>query len=87
MQRRVFLVAGRDDAVDETDGVRLVGAHLPAAPDHLLGARGADEARQPLRAARAGDDAEQDLGLTQARRLPATRRSHAHASSSPPPSA
>ena len=42
---------------------------------------------QPLRAARPGDDAEQDLGLTDPGPLPATRKSAASASSSPPPSA
>ena len=35
----------------------------------LLGAGRADEARQALRAARAGNDPEQDLGLTEARGL------------------
>ena len=43
---------------------RLVGAHLPAAPDELLRARRPDQPGQALRAARAGDDAEQDLRLT-----------------------
>ena len=57
----------RHDPVDEADRERFVGAHLPAAPDQLLGAGRADEPRQPLRAAGAGDDAEQDLGLTDAR--------------------
>ena len=57
----------RHDPVDEPDRERLVGAHLPPAPDQLLGARRADESGQPLRAARARDDAEQDLGLPDAR--------------------
>ena len=51
------------------DRERFVGAHLPAAPDQLLRPRRADQARQALRAARAGNDAEQDLGLADARRL------------------
>ena len=80
--------SGRHDPVDEPDRERLVGAHLPPAPDQLLGARRADESGQPLRAARAGNDAEQDLGLPDARVL-ATRRAGRTriASSSPPPSA
>ena len=38
---------------------------LPAGEDDVLGARRTDQARQPLRAAAAGDDAEQDLGLAE----------------------
>ena len=48
---------------------RLVGADEPAAEDEVLGARRTDQPRQPLRAAGAGDDAEQDLGLAELRAL------------------
>ena len=44
---------------------RLVGLHLTAGEDEVLGPRGADQAGQPLGAAATGDDAEQDLGLTE----------------------
>jgi hypothetical protein len=44
---------------------RLVGTNLAAAQDQVLGPGRTDEARQPLGAATARDDAEQDLGLTE----------------------
>ncbi len=44
---------------------RLVGLHLAAGHDQLLAPRRPDEAGQALRAAAAGDDAEQDLGLAE----------------------
>ena len=53
------------DLVGEADAQRLVGLHLPAGDHHLLGPAGTDQARQALRAAAAGDDAEQDLGLAE----------------------
>ena len=56
---------GGDDLVDEADGQRLVGPHLPAGEDQVLGSARADQAGQPLRAAAARDDAEQDLGLAE----------------------
>src|SRR6185295_3848927 len=53
----------RHHPVEDAQRVRLVGAHLTAAPAQLLGARRSDETREPLRAARARERAEQDLGL------------------------
>ena len=76
------------DAVDEPDAQRLLGADLAAGEDQVLGPGRADEAGEALGAAAAGDDAEQDLGLAEAGRRPTqTRRSHASASSQPPPRA
>ena len=69
MQRVLLDLVVGHDPIDDTDRERLVGAHLTTAPDQLLGARRADQAGQPLRAARAGQDAEQDLGLTEPRVL------------------
>ena len=40
--RGVLDLVGRDHAVDEPDRERLVGLHLPAAPDQLLGPRRTD---------------------------------------------
>ena len=39
--------------------------HLAAGEDQVLGARGPDQAGEPLGGAAAGDDAEQDLGLAE----------------------
>ena len=65
----------------------LLGAHLPSRQDDVLRPRRADEAGEPLRAAAAGDDPEQHLGLTEpGRRRRAPRKSQARASSQPPPS-
>ena len=55
----------RHHLVGQADAQRLVGLHLAAGDHQLLGPAGADGARQPLRAAAAGDDAEQDLGLAE----------------------
>ena len=60
-------VGGRHDLVGEADGERLLGVDEATAEDDLLGARGADEARQALRAAGARDDAEEDLRLAELR--------------------
>ena len=88
VQRDVLDLVRRHDPVDEPDRERLVGAHLAPAPDQLLGARRADESGQPLGAARARDDAEQDLGLTDARVVAPRRAGRTRiASSRPPPSA
>ena len=62
-----------DDAVDEADAQRLLGADLAAREDQVLRPRRPDEAGQPLRAAAAGDDAEQHLGLAE----PGRRAAHA----------
>ena len=51
-----------DEPVDETDAVSFIGVDRAAGQDQLGGARFADEARQPLRPAIAGDEAELDLG-------------------------
>src|SRR5690606_39186959 len=54
-----------DDLVDQSDVQRLLRLDHPAAEDEVLGPGRPDQAGQPLRAAGAGDDAEQDLGLAQ----------------------
>ena len=59
----------RHDPIDDPDRERLVGAHLPPAPDQLLGPGRTDEPGEPLRAPGSGNDAEQDLGLADARVL------------------
>ena len=64
----VQLVVGHD-AVDEADLVGLVGGDRVAGEVELQRPRRPDEPRQALRAAEAGDDAEVDLGLAEARRL------------------
>ena len=66
-QRALEQLLGREHAVHETDAQRLLGRHRRAAEHQLLRAREADPARQPARAAEAGDDAEVHLGLTEAR--------------------
>jgi hypothetical protein len=55
----------RHDLVDEPDAQRLLGPHLPSRQDHLLGPTRPDQTGQPLRAAAAGNDAEEDLGLAE----------------------
>ena len=55
----------RHHLVGQADPQRLVGLHLPTGDDEVLGPGRPDEAGQPLRAAPAGDDAEQDLGLAE----------------------
>jgi hypothetical protein len=56
---------GGDDLVGETDSEGLVGLDLPAGDHQLLCSAGADRAWQPLRAATAGDDPEEDLRLAE----------------------
>jgi putative ABC transport system permease protein len=70
MYGHVFLFTGRDDAVDEAERERFLGAHLTPAPDQLLGACRPDQSRQPLGGTTTGNDAEQDLGLAEPRGLP-----------------
>ena len=53
---------GGDDLGDEPPGERVGRADPAAAHDHVLRAAEADEAREPLRAAGAGDHPEPDLG-------------------------
>ena len=72
VQRVVLHFVARHDAIEDAHCVRLVGAHLPAAPNELLGARRTHEAREALRAARSGQRAEEDLRLADPRAL----RSH-----------
>ena len=56
-----------DDLVDQADLERLVGADRIAAHDHLERLLRAHHARQPLRPARAGQEAELHLGQAEAR--------------------
>src|SRR5438046_6046343 len=51
-----------DDAVDEADALRLVGLDGAPGQDQFGGARLANEARQTLGPAIAGDEAKLDLG-------------------------
>ena len=60
------------DRLDQTDAECLVRHHDAARQDQVGAASGADEARQALGAARAGDDADVYLGLAEVRR----RRGH-----------
>src|SRR5690348_702479 len=53
----------RDDGVHHADLQRLLGADVPAGHHDVLGPRRADQPGQPLGAAGARDDAEQDLRL------------------------
>src|SRR5712691_8168890 len=55
-------LAGRDDLGDEPEGERLGGRDAPSPHDRVLGAAEPDQAREALRAARAGDHPELDLG-------------------------
>jgi hypothetical protein len=57
------------DLVDQADLERLVGPDRIAAHDHRERLRHADHAGQALRPARAGQDAELDLGQAEARGL------------------
>ena len=58
-----------DDAVDEPEARGLLGADRVADEVHLQRLVLADEPRQALGAAEAGDDPELDLGLAEERRL------------------
>ncbi len=60
---------GRHDLVRQADPQRLVGFDLAAGEAQLLGLARADEPGEALRAAPAGDDAEQDLRLPEHRPL------------------
>ena len=76
------------DPVDDAERERFVGPDLAPAPDDLLGPRRPDQPGQPLGAAAPGEDPEQDLREARpGRSRRAMRRSHASATSSPPPSA
>src|SRR5439155_16983604 len=57
-----------DYAVDETELVRFLGEDRVADEVHLQGLGGANQPRQALGAAEAGNDAELDLGLPEKRR-------------------
>jgi hypothetical protein len=65
--RLVEQLAVGHDAADEAAALGLLGVHDPAGKAHLHRLRLADEARQALRAAGAGHDADLDLGLAEAR--------------------
>ena len=67
LHRLVHQARGRHDARDEAGALGLGRIHHAAGQDqvHRLGL--ADRARQPLRAADAGNDAELDLGLAELR--------------------
>ena len=69
VQRVVLHLVARHDPIEDAERVRFVGPHLPAAPHELLGPRRTDQPGQALRAAGAGNDAEQDLGLADPRRV------------------
>src|SRR5581483_7857318 len=58
---------GIGDRAHEADPQRLLCVDLAAGEDQLLRDPQAADAREPLRAAPAGDDAERDLGLPQPR--------------------
>ena len=62
-QRGVEQLVVGHDAVDEPELVRLLGGDRVAGRVHLQRLGRADEPREPLRAAEAGDDPEVDLGL------------------------
>ena len=62
---RPFDRVGVDDLVGEADAQRLVGLDLAPGDAQLLGPARADESGEPLRAAAAGDDAEEDLRLAE----------------------
>ena len=62
-----------DDAVDDARCERLCRADGFAERAHLRGLRDARQARQPLRAAGAGDDPELHFRLSDLRRGAATR--------------
>ena len=55
-------LALRRDLVDDAELLRLLGRHVTAGGDHVERRLRADQARQPLRAAGAGEDADQHLG-------------------------
>ena len=66
-QRRVHQLFGSEDPVDQADAQRELGVDGLAAQDQLLGPGHAHPSRQPHRAAEAGQDAQLDLGLPEAR--------------------
>lgn len=64
-QRSGMEVPVGDDLVDQPDGQRLGGPHPATREDEVLGSCRADQARQSLGAAPAGEDAQQDLRLAE----------------------
>ena len=78
-----------DERADEAPRQRLVGPERAAGEQQVHRARGAEQPREPLRAAVAGQQPERDLRRAELVRPPgaASRTSHASAISSPPPSA
>ena len=67
--RGVVDLLGRQHLVDQPDRQGLLGLDEPPREDHVLGPARADEPREALGAARAGDDAQQHLGLAEHRVL------------------
>ncbi len=65
LDRLVVDLVGGMDLVDESDRERLVRVDEAAREDQVLGLRGADQSSEALRTACTGNDAEQDLGLTE----------------------
>ena len=80
-------IAGRD-GIGDAERERLLGFDLPAARGQIDRGAHADEARQALRAAGAGNEAELDLRQADdGAAASSTRAWQASASSKPPPSA
>ena len=76
--------SAREHFVHQTPGVSFAAVRA-AGQDQLLGAALADGARQGLRAAAAGHDAERHLGQREARILGRVEKSQQPAISQPPP--
>jgi enoyl-CoA hydratase/carnithine racemase len=62
-----LILTGR--TIDAAEALRIGGVDRASRQDQVHGDRAAHQPRQPLRAARAGDDAEPDLGLAELRGL------------------
>ena len=71
-------VVGRDDLVDQPDLERLRRPHVPAGEDEVLGLGRADQPGEPLGAAGARDDPEQDLRLSDAGVVPGDAEVRGH---------
>src|SRR5262249_51352921 len=71
-------IGGRDDFVDEPDAPGLLRADHPAGQNERKRAALADQPRQPLRAAAAGQQSQLDLGLAELRVLDGDADSAGH---------
>ena len=87
LHRGVQPLPGRRHAVHEAEPLGLRGVDAAPGQHQLHRALLADHPGQPLGAAAAGNDPEQDLGLAEWADSEATIMSQASASSHPPPSA